>query len=74
MLFLTSVMYVTFNTIGATIVNGVQTRYMYIVLPLLMFTISSDKLIRKEETTISSSNIIILQMIILFVSTIQTII
>lgn len=73
MLFITSVMYATFNTIGATIVNGVQARYMYIVLPLLMFTISSNKLVKNEEKATSNSNIMIPQMIILFVSTIQTI-
>lgn len=71
MIFITIIMYITFNPIALEIVLGVQARYMYIVLPLLMFAISSDKLTRRTES--NNSNIIMIQIMIIFLSVIQTI-
>lgn len=71
MLFITGILYITFNPVNSTIIRGVQARYMYPVLPLLMCAIPSNQVIKKDKNNI---NIVSIQGGIVLISIIQTII
>lgn len=71
MLFITGIMYITFNPVNSTIVRGVQARYMYPVLPLLMYVISNNELTKKNK---NDTKIISIQYGIILISILQTII
>ncbi len=71
MLFITGIMYITFNPVNSTIIRGVQARYMYPVLPLLMCAISNNELTKKNK---NYAKIISIQYGIILMSILQTII
>lgn len=73
-LFVTTIMYITFNPVGAETINGVQARYMYPVLPILLIAISNSNLIKKDEKKENSANVIVGQLTIIMISVLQTII
>ena len=73
-LFVTSVMYVTFNIVGSEMIGGVQARYMYPALPILLIAISNNNLVKKDEGKDNSKNVMVGQLAIIFISVVQTII
>lgn len=74
MLFITSIMYATFNPVGSEFIGGVQARYMYPVLPMLFVAISNNNLIKKDKEKDDNINVMIAQIGIMFISVLQTII
>lgn len=73
MLFITSIMYASFNPVGSEFIRGVQPRYMYPVLPLLLIAISNNNFVKKDKEKDNNINVIIAQIGIMFVSVLQTI-
>lgn len=66
-------LYLTFTEIGSLHVAGYQTRYIFPILPLILFPISSDKIkVKKSENR--RMNIAIISGIFLFIGMIQSII